>query len=115
MGRCGGLIYYAAPPPILRLQALVLHGLRVRRGNYLTEMNYHYLAEKSSRHSWADGEVQIFADDRDRVAAAVEARREVLSQPNEPVLSEVVQEAISRHRDRIMVRKMRCRKRSHSQ
>jgi hypothetical protein len=119
MGRSCGLIYYTAPPPVLRWQALVLHGLRVRRGSYLDEMSYHFLAEGSSRHSCADGEVQIFADYRDRVAAAVQARREILprpnQRPNQPVLSETVQEVISRRRDRIKLLKRRCRNRSRRQ
>jgi hypothetical protein len=112
MGRCGGFIYYAAPPPILRRQALVLHGLRVKNGSGLIEMNYHFLAEESNRNAWCgDGEVQIFADYRERVSAAVQARQEILPQPNQPVLSETLQELISRRRDQIKGRKRHLRKR----
>jgi hypothetical protein len=112
MGRSGGFIFYAAPPLVLRLQALILQGLRVRMGSYLTEMSYHFLAEESSRRSWADGEVQIFADYQERVAAAMQARQELLPQPNQPVISETLQEDISRRRDQIKILKRRCRHRS---
>jgi hypothetical protein len=112
MSRCGGFIFYAAPPPVLRLQALNLHYLRVKQGSYLTEMNYHYLAEANSRNSWADGEVQIFADYKDRVSAAMQARQELVPQPNQPVLSETLQELISKRRDQIKWLKRRCRQRS---
>jgi hypothetical protein len=112
MGRCGGFIFYAAPPPVLRRQALILHGLRVKLGSSLAEMNYHFLAEQSSRSSWADGEAQIFADYNERVGAAVQARREMVPQPKQPVLSETLQEVISRRRDAIQRLKSRCRHRS---
>jgi hypothetical protein len=113
IGRCGGFIFYVAPPPILRQQALILHGLRVNHGSYLTEMNYHFLAETSSRISWCgDGEVQIFVDYRERVSSAAQARREILPQPNQPVLSEALQELISMRRDQIKRRKRRCQNRS---
>ena len=75
-------------------------GLKVRKGDHAREMDYHFLAEESSRDSWCDGEVQVFADYRDRVAAAAQARRELVPNPNQPVLSETLQEAISRRRDR---------------
>jgi hypothetical protein len=112
MGRLGGFIVYSAPPPILRQQALLVHGLRVRKGNYATEMDYHFLAQESSEDSWfGDGEVQIFADYMDRVAAASEARNELLPRPNQPVLCETVQEVISRQRDRIKARRVAARDR----
>jgi hypothetical protein len=106
MERLGGFICYSAPPAILRLQALRVHSLRVGRN----EMDYHDLAEKTSRDSWADGEVQIFLDYRDRVAAATEARHELLAYPNQPVISETVQETISRRRDRIKARRVANRR-----
>ena len=62
--------------------------------------------------AWCDGEVQIFEDYHDRVAAADEARRQLLPNPNQPVLSEVVQEAISRRRDQIQRRKICNRRRA---
>jgi hypothetical protein len=40
---CGGWVCYAAPPPVLRLQALVLR--RMARANR-SPMDYHYLAER---------------------------------------------------------------------
>jgi hypothetical protein len=113
MGRCGGFIYYSAPPPILRQQALMLHSLRVKAGSPTTEMNYHFLADKTSTDAWCgDGEVQIFADYRERVAAATQARLEILPLPNRPVLSETLQEVISQRRDQIKHRKRLCRQRT---
>jgi hypothetical protein len=112
MDRRGGFICYSAPPAVLRYQALIVHSLRVKAGSYATEMNYHFLAERSSAVSWCgDGEVQIFADYRDRVAAATQARAEFLPRPNQPVLSETLQELISRRRDQIKQRRSRCRRR----
>ncbi len=110
MRRLGGFICYSAPPAVLRQQALRVHGLRVSRGSYTSEMDYHSLAEESSRDSWADGEVQIFVDYGDRVAAAMEARHELLAYPNRPVLCETAQEAISRRRDRIKARRVANRR-----
>jgi len=95
MERLGGFICYSAPPAILRQQALAVHSLRVREGSCTSNMDYHFLAESSSRHSrFADGEVQIFADYMARVAAATQARQELLSNPRQPVLSETIQEEI---------------------
>ena len=112
MDRLGGVICYSAPPAVLRRQALRVHGLRVRGGDALGEMDYHFLAERSSRSSWcADGEVQIFVDYRDRVAAAAQARCEMLSNPKQAVLSETVQGAISRRRDQIKARRKASRRR----
>ena len=106
MERLGGVICYSAPPAILRLQALLVHRLRVRKGDCLREMDYHFLAERSSQACWwGDGEVQIFADYMDRAAAAAEARRQLLPNPNRAVLSETVQELISRRRDQIKARR----------
>lgn len=107
MERLGGFICYSAPPAILRQQALTVCGLQVREGRDPREMDYHFLAHQCprGRSSYADGEVQIFADYRDRVAAACEARRELLANPRQPVLSETVQEAISRRRDQFKVKR----------
>jgi hypothetical protein len=108
MVRIGGFVCYSAPPPVLRQQALRIHALRVRKG--FSDMDYHFLTRESSKGSWCgDGEVQIFADYVDRVSAAIEARRELLAKPNEVVLSETVQEEISRRRDEIKVRRSRQR------
>jgi hypothetical protein len=102
MGRCGGFIYYSAPPPVLRQQSLRIHSLHVRPGNLYTEMDYHFLAESTSKVSWCgDGEVQIFADFQQRVSAAIQARREILPQPNQVIISETIQEIVSRRRDEI--------------
>ena len=49
--RIGGFICYSAPAPILRQQALMIHGLRVRQGKWMSEMAYHFLAS-SSKDSW---------------------------------------------------------------
>jgi hypothetical protein len=106
MLRRGGFIVYQAPPAILRWQALRIHALQVRPGDGLNAMDYHFLAESSSKDSrFGDGEVQIFADYRDRVAAAMEARNELIANPRQPVLSETMQEYISRRRDRIKSRR----------
>ena len=59
-----------------------------------------------------NGEVQIFADYMDRVAAAVEARNELLTNPNQAVISETVQEVISRRRDQIKARRVKRWKRA---
>jgi hypothetical protein len=106
MGRLGGFIVYSAPAPILRQQALLVHDLRVRKGSSATEMDYHFLAQESSEDSWyGGGEVQIFADYLDRVGAATQARHELLPNPNSPVLSDTMQEVISRRRDQIKARR----------
>jgi len=113
MVRCGGFICYSAPAPILRRQSLHIHSLRVTEGNYANEMDYHFLAECSSKQSWyGDGEVQIFANYHERVAAATEARRQLLVHPCQPVLSETLQETISRRRDQIQRRRTRNRRRT---
>jgi hypothetical protein len=110
MVRCGGFNCYAAPSPILRYQALRIHSLHVSEGDYLREMDYHFLAQTSSKQSWyGDGEVQIFADYHDRVAAAVQARQQLIPYPQQPVLSETLQELISRKRDQIKMRRKRNR------
>ena len=79
----------------------------------MTEMAYHFIAS-SSKDSWhPDGEVQIFADYMERVGAACEARQALVGNPNQAVLSETMQEEISRERDRIKAsRKLRNRQRS---
>jgi hypothetical protein len=106
MQHLGGFICYSAPPPILRQQALALLALRVRRGSDARNMDYHFLARSSSQASWwGDGEVQIFGDYMERVAAATEARQELLANPRRPVLSETLQEDISRRRDQIKVKR----------
>ena len=78
----------------------------------ITEMAYHYLAS-SSKDSWhPDGEVQIFADYRERVGAAKEAHQALVDNPNEAVICETMQERISRERDHIKAgRKFRNRRR----
>ncbi len=78
-------------------------------------MDYHFLARETSEDSWlGDGEVQIFADYTERVAAAIEARRELVANPNQPITSEALQETVSRRRDRIKARRARGRRRHHA-
>ncbi len=102
MGRLGGFVVYSAPAQILRQQALRIHDLKVCKRRQGSRMDYHFLARESGSHSWIpDGEVQIFADYMDGVAAATQARREHLLDPDQPILSETIQEAVSRRRDRI--------------
>lgn len=111
MGRCGGLIYYSAPPPLLRQQALAIDALRVGQRGSFSDMDYYFLAAATNRAFWRpDGEVQIFADYRERVAAAVEARRELVPNPRQPILCESVQWDVSRRRDAIRRRKRACRR-----
>jgi hypothetical protein len=115
MGRSGGFIYYSAPPALLRQQALRINSLRVAKGKQTNEMDYHYLALSSGNQGgYADGEVQIFVDYMDRVAAADEARRLILRNPNQAVLCETMQETISRRRDQIKNRRTACRRRNGS-
>lgn len=69
-------------------------------------MDYHFIAEASSHDSWyGAGEVQIFADNLDRVAAAREVRSELLAKPGQTILSDEVQEVFSRRRDQIKARR----------
>jgi hypothetical protein len=111
MQRLGGLIVYSAPPPVLRQQALAIHSLRVGTGMRASGMDYRDLARQTSEDSWfGDGEVQIFADYTERVAAAVQARQELVPNPNQPILSEDLQEAVSRRRDRIKARRRQNRR-----
>ncbi len=112
MGRLGGFICYLAPPALLRQQALRIHGLRVVKGKHGNEMDYHFLAPSSGKQcGYADGEVQIFADYMDRVAAADEARRQILRNPNQAVICETMQETMSRRRDQIKNRRTVGRRR----
>ncbi len=112
MEQLGGFIVYSAPPPVLRQQALAVHSLRVGTGNRAAEMDYHFLAERTSAGSWrAGGEVQIFEDYSERVAAATVARRELVANPNQPIQSEELQEVVSRRRDRIKAHRTRSRAR----
>jgi hypothetical protein len=112
MQHLGGFIVYSAPPAILRQQALAIHSLRVATNNRAAEMDYHFLAEQTSEGSWlADGEVQIFADYAERVAAATQARRDLVPNPNQPITSEELQEVVSRRRDRIKALRTRSRAR----
>jgi hypothetical protein len=112
MQRLGGFIVDSAPPPVLRQQALAVHSLHVGTSNRAAEMNYHFLAERTREDSrLGDGEVQIFADYTERVAAAIEARRELVANPNQPIQSEELQEAVSRRRGRIKALKTRNRAR----
>ena len=113
MERIGGFICYSAPAPVLRLQARMIQGLRVRQGNWATEMAYHFLASSSETSCYADGEVQILADYVERVGAATEARRALVENPKQAVICETMQEAISRERDHIKSgRKFRNRRRT---
>ena len=76
-------------------------------------MDYHFLALSSSKRSWyGDGEVQVFADYMGRVAAADEARRQLLANPNQAIISETVQEAISLSATNIKARRAAGRRRT---
>jgi hypothetical protein len=91
---------------ILRQRALQTWALQVRPGQGHDQMDYIFLVDGPRRASgFPDGEVQIFADYRLRVAAAVQARREVLAEPNRPFDPETLEEVISRKRDEIKRRR----------
>jgi hypothetical protein len=112
MERLGGIICYSAPPAILRRQALAIQPMKVFRRSATTEMDYTYLASGSGVGCWhPDGEVQIFIDYVDRVQAAVEARQELLPNPNQPVTDHETVLAISRRRDQIKARRVARRRR----
>jgi hypothetical protein len=109
MGRCGGFICYTAPAPILRQRARQVHGMHVR-GNPFWSMDYRYLVEHPLHWEGPpDGEVQIFADYRQRLSAAVQARKEVLARPDRPSDPETLEEVISRRRDTIRRARQRSR------
>lgn len=79
MSKRAGILCYSAPAEILRAQALTIAGMprRTYQG-----MNYHYLAEGAAgrpghKYHPPEGEVQIFSDFRERVAAAKLGRAEV--------------------------------------
>jgi hypothetical protein len=111
MERRGGFICYTAPPPILRAQAMRVHDLRVRQGSYACEMDYHFLAEATSRGSgYADGEGQIFLEYLNLVAAAVQARGALVPNQNQPTIPEAVQAAIVQRRDHIVRRRRAARR-----
>lgn len=74
--RAGGLIVFAATPPVLRDWAVAVHGL----GEHL----YHGMDYAELGWPDGDGEVQVFADYRQRVSAARVARREVLDRWPQP-------------------------------
>ena len=85
MSKRAGLLCYSAPAEVLRAQALVLQQLP--RGTY-RGTNHHYLAEsRNSRHKYRapEGEVQIFSDFRERVAAARLGRTTTVERPDLPI------------------------------
>jgi hypothetical protein len=106
MSKVGGLICYTAPPLVLRQQAAFVARMRTASAGY-SQMDYHYLADGPSAVNYADGEVQIFHDYRERVSAAGVARREVLAQPDAPVDPDDLETAISRRRDAVLRRRRR--------
>jgi hypothetical protein len=103
MTRCGGFICYSAPPAILRQQAFVIHSLDP------CPMDYHFLALLGPGGG-ADGEVQVFADYRERLAAATVARREVLACPDHPTDPDALVKFISRRGDVIRDRRRKARR-----
>jgi hypothetical protein len=77
--RAGGLLIFAAKPPVLRDWAVAVYGLGEPPHS---PMDLTYFG----RSSWRpDGEVQIFDDYRQGVSAARVARREVLAELPHPV------------------------------
>jgi hypothetical protein len=77
--RAGGLLIFAAKPPVLRDWAVAVYQLG--EPSY-SPMDYTYFGRSGW---WPDGEVQIFDDYRQGVSAARVARREVLAELPHPV------------------------------
>ena len=74
--RVGGLLVLRAPAPVLRLWAVMIAGLSTANRWRTDDAQF---ASTGADGWWPDGEVQVFADYRRRVAIAKVARREVLA------------------------------------
>jgi hypothetical protein len=107
MGRRGGLICYVAPALVLRTQAVMVARMHTGPGNY--NMDYHYLADGEHARSYADGEVQLFHDYRERVSAATAARQEILSRADAPTDPDALETVVSARRDAIRRQRRRQR------
>lgn len=101
MGKVGGLICYSAPPLVLRLQAAIVARMKTAP-NHSARMDYHFLADNHNSCHYADGEVQIFHDYRERLSAAAVARREVLAQTDAPTCPEELETVISSRRNAVL-------------
>jgi hypothetical protein len=109
MTKLGGFICYAAPPDVLRSQAISIYRMRSCRN-----VSYHYLAEERGRGGEApQGEVQVFRDFRDMVSAAAVARRSVLEarRTSTPIASEDERDAVQREARRVDARMRAGRRR----
>lgn len=114
MSKRAGILCYAAPAEILRAQALVI--ARMPRHTYFGT-NYHYLAEGDAgrpgrSYRAPEGEVQIFSDFRERVAAAKLGRAEAVPElPAERRLSDDQRWSIWPAAERHLARRVADRKR----
>ena len=110
MFRRGGFVCYAAPPEIMRRQAIIVSLMQTDQFG----TDYHYLADNNRGH-WADGEVQIFRDYHARRAAAAQARQEVLQQDNLPTEPWLLYQVIATRRDEILWRRRAALRRKRGQ
>jgi hypothetical protein len=94
--RAGGLLIFAAKPPVLRDWAVAVYWLGEPPHS---PMDYTHLG-----WGWPDGEVQIFADYRQGVSAARVARREVLAELPHPVPPADLQPLIWQRADEVRLR-----------
>jgi hypothetical protein len=111
MCRCGGWICYTAPPPVLRAQALSVYRMNAQRWG--ESGDYHFLVERRREHwlnGYPEGEVQIFADYRQRLSAAAGARRELLAEGGPPRDPQAFREAVWRRREEVRRRRAAARK-----
>ena len=100
MCRCGGFVFYSAPPEILRHRALTI--AQMDPGSY--GMDYYFMADRNC-YRWPDGEVQIFSDYMERRLAASEARRQVLAEKRSFSGPDSLYAVVAQRRDRILASK----------
>lgn len=80
IARTGGLVAFAGLPHVLKRWSIAVTGLGRSLSRY--GMDYVHLGDGSC---WADGEVQVFTDYRQRVSAARVGRREILAEIPRPL------------------------------
>ncbi len=104
-----GLVCYAAPDEVLKLQALAVHRLREY---FFGGTAYTYLAEHWQTRHHPEGEVQLFSDFTARVSAAQQARRALLPRPKTGHATSAEREHLWSEVDRRRERARRDRPRS---
>jgi hypothetical protein len=107
MSQRGGFLCYTAPALVLQLQAVSIR--RLRRSLYQGS-NYTYLAEGDWRNSTPQGEVQIFADFTDRVAAASLAHQQLVGDAKRDPGNQRLQEKLWNRTEKFTSRRMKARK-----